>query len=55
MPTGLFVLVQGVHLRKEAAVFRAPLILMMHVLGLHIDLDQLENEATPQFMPVATS
>ena len=26
---------------------QGPLILVMHVLGLHIDIDQLGNEATP--------
>ena len=48
--------VQGVHLWKEAVVFRGPLILVMPISGLHIDLDQLKGEAsTPQHMPVATS
>ena len=47
--------VQGVHLRMEAVVFGGPLILENFVSRLHIDLDQLENEATPYFTPVATS
>ena len=48
-------LVQGVHLQMEAVVFGDPLIPTRPVLGLHIDFDQLENEATPEFIPVATS
>ena len=40
------VCVQGVHLSKEVVVFSCPLMLVMPVLGLHIDLDQLEDEAT---------
>ena len=43
------VCVQGVHLSKEVVVFSCPLMLVMPVLGLHLDLDQLEDEATPQF------
>ena len=39
--------VQGGHLRKEAVVFGGLLILVMSVWGLHIDLDQLGNEAIP--------
>ena len=34
---------------------RGPLILVKLILGSHINLDQLGNEATPQLMPVATS
>jgi hypothetical protein len=34
-------------LRKEAVVFGGLLIIVMPILGLHIDLDKLENEATP--------
>ena len=30
-----------------------PLILIMHLLGLHIDLDRLKNKATLYFTPVA--
>lgn len=44
----LFVVVQGVHPQKEAIVFGGPLILIIHVSWFHIDLNQLENEATPQ-------
>ena len=47
MPVGLSVPIQGVHLRKEAAVFKGPLVLGVPVLGFQINLDQLENEATP--------
>ena len=47
--------VQGVHLRMEAVVFGGPLILEKPVSRLHIDLDQLENEATPYFTLVATT
>lgn len=49
MPTGLSVLVQGVYLRnrEEAVVVGCPLIIGIPVWGLHIDLDLLENEATP--------
>lgn len=36
----------------EAVVFEGTLILVM---GLHIELDQLENEAAPYFTLVATS
>jgi hypothetical protein len=39
--------VQGVHLRKKATLFGVPLILIMPVSGLHIDLDQIQNEAIP--------
>ena len=55
MPAGLFAPIQGVHLRKEVIVFGSPLVLIMSILGLHIDLDRLENEATPYFTPVTTS
>ena len=37
-----------------AVVIGGPQLLMMLVLGLHIDLDQHEDEATPCFTPVAT-
>ena len=47
MPAGLLTPVQGVDLQKEAIVFGDPLLLVMSVSGLHIDLDQLENEITP--------
>ena len=43
---GLSIPVQDVHLQKEASVFEGPLILIMPVLGLHIELDQLKNETT---------
>ena len=39
----------------EAVVCESLLMLVMRILGLHIDLDQLEDEATPQFTPVATT
>jgi hypothetical protein len=56
VPASLFAAVQGVHLRKKAIiVFKGPLVLIMSILSLHIDLDQLENEATPYFTAVATS
>ena len=45
VPTGLFASIQGVHIRKEAIVFGDPLILEMCVF--HVNLDQLENGATP--------
>ena len=41
---GLSALVQGVHSYKESVVFKD---LTMHVSGLHIELDELDNEATP--------
>ena len=48
--------VQGAHLRKEAIFSGAPLILIIPRSGLHMDLDQLNDEAsTPIFTPVATS
>jgi hypothetical protein len=47
--------IQGVHLQKEAVVFGSPLILTMPVSGLHIDLDELKNEATSYLTSVATS
>ena len=53
MPAGLLTPFQGVHLQKEAIVFGDPLLLVTSVSGLHIDLDKLENEATPQFRLVA--
>lgn len=37
---------------KEAVVFEGSVVLLMLVSELHIELDQLEGEAT--FMPVAT-
>jgi hypothetical protein len=43
---GLFALVEGVHLSKETLVFKGPLILVMLVSGLHVDLDQLKDEAS---------
>ena len=39
MPAGLDMPVQGVHLQNEAVVFRAPLIFVIPILGLHLDLD----------------
>jgi hypothetical protein len=39
---------------KEAVVFGIPLILVMPVSVLHIELNQLEDDATPYFTPVAT-
>ena len=42
------------NLWKEALVFEGPLILVMPVLGLHIELNILENEAPPSSMLVAT-
>lgn len=44
---GLSAPVQGVHSYKESVVFRDTLILTMHALGLHIELDELDKEATP--------
>ena len=35
-----------VNLQKEVVVFNGLLILVMTVSGLHIELDQLENEVT---------
>ena len=55
MSVGLFVPIQGVHFRKKAVVIKVSLILIMPVSRLHTDLDQLENEATPYCMPVATA
>ena len=54
MQVGLSAPIQCVHLWKEAIFSRGTLILLMPSLGLHKDLDQLENEATPYFMLVAT-
>lgn len=45
--------VQGVHSYKESVVFKDPLILTLPVSGLHIELDELDDEATPSFTPVA--
>jgi len=39
--------IQGFHLWKEATIFEGPLILMMLGLGLHMELDQLKDEARP--------
>lgn len=48
---GHLVCVQCVHLRcsllKGGNSLQAPLILVLPVLGLHIDIDQLKGEATP--------
>ena len=44
MKASLSASVQGVHLSK---VFGCPLILMIPISGLHIDIDQLDDEATP--------
>ena len=55
MLAGLSTPIQGVLLRKEAAVVGGPLNLILPMLGLHIDLDQRKNEATPYFTPVAIS
>jgi hypothetical protein len=44
---GLSTADQGVHLWKEAIVFEGPLILLMPVLGSHIELDRLQDEETP--------
>jgi hypothetical protein len=41
------VLVQGVHLWKEVVVLGGALILVMPISGLHLESDQLEDEATP--------
>lgn len=45
MPTNFIVPIEGVYLRKEAWVIKAPLILVMHGMGSHIDLDQLEKRS----------
>ena len=42
-------------LSKGRISFWDPWILEMPNLGSHIDLDQLENELTPYFKPMATS
>ena len=39
--------VQGVHLWKETMNFESPLILVISILGLHMDVDQLKNYETP--------
>ena len=44
MEAGRCVSVQGVHLQTKAGVF-GHLVLVTPILGLHIDLDQLEEEA----------
>jgi hypothetical protein len=44
-----------IHPRKEAIIVEGSLILVLSVSRLNIDLDQLENGATPQFTPMATS
>ena len=45
---GLSAPVQGVHLRKEAVILGALyVILVMPVSRLHMELDELEDEATP--------
>ena len=36
-----------VHLQKETVVFKDPKILIIPILGLHIDFDQLEDEEAP--------
>ena len=38
---------------SEAVVLESPLCLVSPAFGLYRDLDQLKNEATPQFTPVA--
>ena len=38
---------RGLPFGEICASFQGPLLLVMHVSGLHMDLDQLENEATP--------
>lgn len=45
---GLSTIIQGVHPQKETTVFGGPLIIVIHISGLHVDSNQLENEATPQ-------
>lgn len=48
MLASLSMSVEGVHLQgEEVVVFGGSLILIMHVSELHIDLDQLENDAAP--------
>lgn len=47
--------IQGVHVRTEEVVFGGPIVLVMHVLGLHMDLDQLENEGVPYVMETSKS
>ena len=57
-PTGLSMPiqgVQGVQLRKEVVVIGAPLILTMPVLGLHIDSNELKNEATTSYFPLVAT
>lgn len=50
---GLFVPTHSIHLQNEVD-FGGLLILRIFILGLHIDLIQLENEAIPYFTLVAT-
>lgn len=45
---------EGAHLCTETRGFNVPLILVMPVSRLYREVDQLEGEATPYFMPVAT-
>lgn len=47
--------VLGVHLEKEALVFEDTLVLFMPVMELHIEWNQLEDEATLYSTLVATS
>jgi hypothetical protein len=47
--------IQGAYLRNKEVVFRGPIILVMPILGLHMDLDQLENEAMPCFTETSKS
>ena len=47
--------IQGVHLRKVALIIECPLTLIEPILGLDIDLDQLENAVTTYFTLVATT
>ena len=56
VPASLSALIQSVHLQMKARVYGGPPILIMSILWLHLDLDQLENEARwPWFTPVTTS
>ena len=47
--------VQGVHLYKEATLFKGPLILIMPFQALHVNLYKLKNEVTSKYTQVATS
>lgn len=49
MPYGLSAPIQCVHFQEEAIVFGAPVILVMPISELHLDLNQLENEANNIF------